>query len=742
LLPPPAQTDPRPRRGVFARILATVLGASALALAAAGCEYFTSERLAGLKPGGAKDAAEAPGPDPLAPASPGPAASPDPATGEPFRLTAAEVVAMLERVIRGNERELDDLTPRLEEQEELDEARDVFQHLDDLKQSLDRERKKAQAAGEPSRLEEIDRQAKALQAPWDLARGRLNLDLRARMLMLERIEILRTVLAHDRRRLAAVLTTGDLAQFLDDDRTPEPPPAPDQAVPTPPIAQAAEAVAETKKPDDAPKAVQIPIIPGQPLVPKEVKAEEPAKKDAVAPAAEAAKADAAKAEASAPAAAPGADAEKKPTAPPSKELISAKKDLAARSTAVQKLQERTMTLDARMQSLARSLEIVRELVEVSRQSVQNATQTRDYLQDELADGKPSAAVQAWTHDGGDALGSMDRRIRAATEDEKRLRSRFEEMVEERALVVDALQKTSLRAQSAQAGLEQTQEKVEALQSPLSSHNIRAWLWMHGPSIVATLVVMSILYLLVSRYAHKIVEIFASRGLRGSKAERDNRMDTLVSVLQNTGSVVVLIGGGSTLLSQVGIPITPLLGGAAVAGVAVAFGAQNLIKDFFYGFMILLENQYKLKDVVKIGDHSGQVEQITLRMTALRDGDGGLHFLPNGSTTSVVNLTHGWSSASFAVRIAWEEDVDRVIGIITDLGKEIRQDPKLRLMIVDDLNMMGVDALTDTAVVILFSIKTLPLQQWNVKREFLKRLKKKFQEKKVLLPPPPISAPPS
>lgn len=741
MLPSPAQIDPRPRLGVFARLLATVVGASALALAAAGCEYFTSERLAGLKPGGAKVPAEVPGPDPLAPASPASAVPVDPATGEPFRLTTAEVVSMLERVIRGNERELDDLTPRLEEQQELDEARDVFQHLDDLKQSLDRERKKAQAAGEASRVEEVDRQAKALQAPWDLARGRLNLDLRARMLMLERIEILRTVLAHDRRRLAAVLATGDLARFLDDDRTPEPPPSPDQTVPTPPIVQAAEAVAEAKKADDAPKTVQIPIVPGQPLVPKEVevKAE---KKDAGATAAEPAKADAAKAEATAPAAAPGADAEKKPAPTPSKELISAKKDLAARSTAVQKLQERTMTLDARMQSLARSLDLVRELVEVSRRSVENATQTRDYLQDELADGKPSAAVQAWTHDGGDTLGSMDRRIRTATEDEKRLRSRFEEMVEERALVVDALQKTSLRAKSAQAGLEQTQEKVEALQSPLSSHNIRAWLWLHGPSIVATLVVMSVLYLLVSRYAHKIVEIFASRGLRGSKAERDNRMDTLVSVLQNTGSVVVLIGGVSTLLSQVGIPVAPLLGGAAVAGVAVAFGAQNLIKDFFYGFMILLENQYKLKDIVKIGDHSGQVEQITLRMTALRDGDGGLHFLPNGSTTSVVNLTHGWSSASFAVRIAWEEDVDRVIAIITDLGKEIRQDPKLRLMIVDDLNMMGVDALTDTAVVILFSIKTLPLQQWAVKREFLKRLKKKFQEKKVLLPPAPISAPTS
>ncbi|MDG3006859.1 mechanosensitive ion channel family protein [Paludisphaera mucosa] len=693
-------------------------------LAASGCEYFTSERLARLTPGKAADPAAKLGIDPTAPNTP---VVTDPATGEPVRLTAAEVVTMLERIIRGNQHELDDLAPKVDEHEEAEQARDVFQHLDDLLKSLDREKKKAVAAHEPERVAEIERQATNLKEPWNLARERLNLDLRARMLMLERISILKSVLAHDRERLAAVLATGDLARFLDESK---PAAAPVAAPAAPAEAAATPAPPPSGPPNPAPAAVQIPIIPGQPLVPKAVDPKDVEKtKDAAKP--EAAKTDAEKkAEAESKGEAPA-----KAAAAPNKELISAKQELDAKSTAVQKLQERTMTLDARMQNLARSIELVKELVEVSQQSVDNATKTREYLVREMQEGKPSAAVQAWTHDGGDALGAMDRRIRTASEDVKQLKNRFEEMVEERALVVDALQRTSLRAQSAQEGLEKTQETVEALESPFSTHNMKAWLFEHGPPIVATLIVMSLLYLLVSRYAQKVVELFASRGLRGSKAERDNRMDTLVSVLQNTGSVVVLLGGISTLLSQVGIPVAPLLGGAAVAGVAVAFGAQNLIKDFFYGFMILLENQYKLKDVVKIGDHSGQVEQITLRMTALRDGDGALHFLPNGATTSVVNMTHGWSSASFAVRIAWEEDVDRVIAIIQDLGKELRQDPNLRLMIVDDLNMMGVDALTDSAAVILFSIKTLPLQQWNVKREFLRRLKKRFQEKKVLLPPP-------
>ncbi|WP_165251875.1 mechanosensitive ion channel family protein [Paludisphaera soli] len=723
----PAKTAPRLVPRAVAQLSRASVVAAILLVAASGCEYFTSERLAKLAPATGADPASRPAAGPL---DTEPTVA-DPATGEPIHLSAAEVVAMLERIIRGNQRELDDLEPKLAERDEAERARDVFQHLDDLLKSLERERKKALAEGQGPRAEELARQSASLREPWELARERLNLDLRARMLMLERVDILRNVLSHDRQRLAAVLATGDLARFLDPLAPDEPASAPARTAPTDPAAPPPPA-AET----DKPPAVEIPIVPGVPLVPKAVDAQDQEKPAAAKAEAggETAKDAAAKVESKD--AAEKSEAEPaKAKLPPSKELISAKKELEAKSTAVQKLQERTMTLDARMQNLARSIELVGQLSDVAQRSVENASRTRDFLIAAMAEEKPSTALQAWTHDDPDALGVLNRLVRDSSEDSKRLRARYDEMVEERKLVVDALQRTNLRARSARDVLDQTQEKVEALQSPFSTPNIKAWLLANAPPILGTLVVMSLLYVLVSRYSHKLVQIFASRGIRGSKAERDNRMETLVSVLQNTGSVVVLLGGGSTLLSQVGIPVAPLLGGAAVAGVAVAFGAQNLIKDFFYGFMILLENQYKLKDVVKIGDHSGQVEQITLRMTALRDSEGALHFLPNGSTTSVVNMTHGWSVAVFNVRIAWDEDVDRVIALIQDLGKELRQDPALRLMIVDDLNMMGVDSLTDTAVVILFSIKTLPLQQWNVKREFLRRLRKKFKEKEVRLPPP-------
>ena len=190
-----------------------------------------------------------------------------------------------------------------------------------------------------------------------------------------------------------------------------------------------------------------------------------------------------------------------------------------------------------------------------------------------------------------------------------------------------------------------------------------------------------------------------------------------------------------ILQEAGIPIAPLLGGAAVFGLAVAFGAQNLIRDYFYGFVILLENQYKLNDVVKIGDTSGQVEQITLRMTVLRDLEGNVHFVPNGQITTVTNMTHGWSRALFDIGVAYKENVDHVMAVLNELGDQLRKEPPYSAVILEPATMLGVDALGDSAVVIKFFIKTRPLQQWTVKRELLRRIKNRFDELGIEIPFP-------
>jgi moderate conductance mechanosensitive channel len=700
-------------------------------LGVCGCEYFTSDRLAKLTPAAPKPDASVPAvaAEPQEPVRKLP--PPDaPALGPATKLTAAEFVTLLVRVNRANYQELNELLPQLEDTDEAERARFTFQKLDDMLKDL--ERLKKTEGADAKKADELSDRIIALQTPWELARERVNLDLRARLLTLERINLLNTILAHDQQRLKVIIDSGDALKALEATKVPSPaPPAEGAAAASPAVVEPPKAVEEPKAAPPATPAIPS-LVPGVPQ--PEAKG---AQTKTEAPKAEAAKPEAAKAaEAEA-----SKEAPKEPKLPPSKELIAAKREFAEKSTVVQKLQERTMTLDARMRNVARSIELVGELAKVSRLCMENAIKTRDYLQQEMERDPKSPALTAWMTPGVDVLKRLDLRIQATREDAKNRNARHDEMVEERDQLLGALKSVSERTQTAQEGLKKAQEQVEALESPFSSYHILGWLRLHGPSILATLVVMALLYWIVSRYSHKIVRLFATRGLRGSKAERDNRMETLVSVLQNTGSVVILVGGVMTICNQAGVPVTPLLGGAAVAGVAVAFGAQNLIKDFFYGFMILLENQYKLKDVVKIGDHTGQVEQITLRMTALRDGEGGLHFLPNGATTSVINMTHGWSRAAFTIRIGLAEDVDRVIAAIMELGKEIRQDPTLRVLIVDDMTMLGVDDMTESLIVIKFYIKTLPLQQWTVKREFLRRLKRKFDQMKVIYPPTTTSAPP-
>jgi small conductance mechanosensitive channel len=190
--------------------------------------------------------------------------------------------------------------------------------------------------------------------------------------------------------------------------------------------------------------------------------------------------------------------------------------------------------------------------------------------------------------------------------------------------------------------------------------------------------------------------------------------------------VAIIGGGLLMmLDSVGIPVTALMGGAAVLGLAAAFGAQKLITDFFSGFMILLEQQYTINDVIKIGDVSGTVEHISLRMTMIRDLNGAVHFIPHGEISKITNMTHTWSRALFDVTVPFAEDINAVIRAIEDVGEDICSDRKYAPDVMEGLTMLGVDALATANVTVRFFINTRPLKQWEIKREYLRRLKIAF-----------------
>jgi small conductance mechanosensitive channel len=266
-------------------------------------------------------------------------------------------------------------------------------------------------------------------------------------------------------------------------------------------------------------------------------------------------------------------------------------------------------------------------------------------------------------------------------------------------------------------------------------SIERWLYEHGLMIVAVVAGMLALLWVARILERRIIALVTRSTEHGTPIERENRARTLVGAFHNAASTAIVIGGLLMVLAQLSVEVGVLLGAAGVAGLALAFGAQNLMRDYFYGFFILLENQYTINDVVRIGETTGQVERITLRITVLRSLDGAVHFIPNGQINKVTNLTHEWSRAVVEIGVGFGEDLDRVMDAIAELGKELRGDPAIGPLILEDLQMLGVDAIGDSAVVIKFFIKTRPLQQWTVKRETLRRIKRRFDELKIEIPFP-------
>ena len=292
-----------------------------------------------------------------------------------------------------------------------------------------------------------------------------------------------------------------------------------------------------------------------------------------------------------------------------------------------------------------------------------------------------------------------------------------------------------RLEKAEDRLDTAQRVLAFQQSPLAPHRLMRWGIEAGPRILLLLAVLIVMWIVARRLIRHVVEGTVSRSHYGSTEERFERVETLRRVFQNALTLVFFVIGAFMLLPQFGIDATVLLGSAAVLSLAVAFGAQNLVHDYFSGFMILLENQYRVGNVIQINDTSGVVEDVSLRMTTLRDLEGVAHFVPHSQIQTVSNLTHGWSRVALDVGVAYREDVDRVMAVLLELARDMRKDPEFRDMIVDDPEMLGVDAFADSAVIIKLLVRTRPLKQWIVKRELLRRIKNRFDELGIEIPFP-------
>lgn len=224
----------------------------------------------------------------------------------------------------------------------------------------------------------------------------------------------------------------------------------------------------------------------------------------------------------------------------------------------------------------------------------------------------------------------------------------------------------------------------------------------------------------------------------SDPEQHKRLETLGRVLRYIAAVVITLVAVMLVLSELGISIAPILASAGIVGLAIGFGAQSLVKDYFTGFFLLLENQVHQGDVVEVAGLGGLVEEVTLRYIRLRDYEGSVHFIPNGSITTVTNRSRGYAYALVDIGVAYRENIEAVFDVIRQVATEMRADETLGPLILDDLDLAGVDAWADSAVTIRFRIKVQPLQQWTVKRAFLLRLKNEFDRLGIEIPFPHLT----
>ncbi|MFC1589881.1 mechanosensitive ion channel domain-containing protein [Candidatus Omnitrophota bacterium] len=250
-----------------------------------------------------------------------------------------------------------------------------------------------------------------------------------------------------------------------------------------------------------------------------------------------------------------------------------------------------------------------------------------------------------------------------------------------------------------------------------------------------IIVVGLLFLLLLKLGVRKFENILTKKDAIRESETTLQVKTMIKLLNWIGTIVICVIIIYMVLEKHGLNVAPLLASAGIVGLAFGFGGQYLIRDLINGIFILIEGQYRINDVVKVGEHGGLVEDINLRITTLRDLEGRVIIVPNGEIKTVVNYTRGYAQALLDIGVAYKENVDKVMDVIQDIAKEMRKDSYFGRLIKGDLEMFGVDNFADSAVIIKFRIKTLPIKQWEVMREFRRRIKNKFDELGIEIPFP-------
>jgi moderate conductance mechanosensitive channel len=256
-------------------------------------------------------------------------------------------------------------------------------------------------------------------------------------------------------------------------------------------------------------------------------------------------------------------------------------------------------------------------------------------------------------------------------------------------------------------------------------------WIQAGSRIAAILVVSFLLVFIARRLISGLEKFTATHAHDVEARK--RAATVSNVLRKLASFFIIGIATLAIFNTLGISILPFLATAGVAGIAIAFGAQSLVKDFFRGFFLLAENQIRQGDVVEIAGKSGLVEDLTLRYVQLRDYEGNVHYVPNGEIGVVTSASRTFAYAVIDVTIALDQDIAPVIDLMRETGKQLRASPEFKAKILEEIDIAGIETWNDRGITLRGRFKVQALEQSNVKREYLMRLKHAFDKADIRQP---------
>jgi small conductance mechanosensitive channel len=262
-----------------------------------------------------------------------------------------------------------------------------------------------------------------------------------------------------------------------------------------------------------------------------------------------------------------------------------------------------------------------------------------------------------------------------------------------------------------------------------------WLLRHGVRIFIIAVGIFILNKIQARIITRAVRVAVVRDETMTEEAERMREDTLIRIFTGSVSILLLLMGMMMILKEGGLDIGPLLAGAGIAGLALGFGGQYLIKDVITGLFIILENQYRIGDVVELNGTGGLVEDITLRITTLRDMDGTVHYIPHGEIKKVSNLSKNFARVNLDISIAYNSDIDHVATVINRIGEEMYKDRIFKDYLITAPKFLRVDSFQESSIIVKVVGDTKPLKQWEVTGELRKRIIRAFEKERIEIPFP-------